>query len=53
MIMLGFLKLVPWRKMLRTIIRVDFENSSFGYDLIFEIWISEDLGPAARGQSDF
>ena len=35
------------------IIVVNVENSPFGYNLIFEIWISEGRGPVAWGPPDF
>ena len=35
------------------IMMVDVENSSFGFDLIFEIWISDWFCPVAWGPSDF
>ena len=34
------------------IMRVRIENASFGYNLIFEIWIFEGSGPATGGPSD-
>ena len=37
----------------RTKIRTRIENVPFGYDLTFEIWISEGRGPLARGCLDF
>ena len=35
------------------ITRVRIENASLGYDLTYEIWISEGPGPLTGGPSDF
>ena len=51
----GVIENLRWTQIESTskIIMVRSENASFGYNLIFEIWISEGSGPATGGPSDF